>query len=71
MKENVSYSNINISRIIYFHIMYDKKMDKEILEFLRSHYPNLTKQELEICRQVTISIMNLQDIRDDIKNGHL
>jgi len=51
--------------------MYDKKMDKEILEFLRSHYPNLTKQELEICRQVTISIMNLQDIRDDIKNGHL
>lgn len=46
-------------------------MDKEILEFLRSHYANLTKQELEICRQVTISIMNLQDIRDDIKNGHL
>ncbi len=51
--------------------MYDKKMDKEILELLGLHFPNLTRQELEICRQVTISIMNLQDIRDDIENGHL
>ena len=51
--------------------MYDNRMDKEIFRFLKSHYPDLIKKELEICKQVTISIMDLQDIKDDIENGHL
>jgi hypothetical protein len=46
-------------------------MDKIILQTILSYYPNLTKKELEICRQVTISMWNLRDVQDDIKNGYL
>ena len=52
-------------------MVYDRKMDKPILEIIRSSYPMLTPKELEICRRVTIDMWNLDDIRSDLKNGYL
>lgn len=51
--------------------MYTNVMNADILDFLKSHYPTLTKKQLEICRQVIIALMNLEDIREDIKNGYM
>jgi hypothetical protein len=52
-------------------MVYDEKMDQPILEILRSYYPDLTEKELEICRQVTISMWDLHDVQKDIANGQL
>ena len=51
--------------------MYDEKMNEPILRILRSYYPDLTVKELEICRQVTIDMWDLDDVRSDIKNGYI
>lgn len=51
--------------------MYDRKMDGTIRRIILSYYPELTEKELEICRQVVITMWDLFDIQEDIANGYL